>query len=90
MSLSKSKIHGTIGYMMHIATILDQKNHHNRLHREHICFHLALMTHHDHTKFDLPVSCSIRDGTVQYLLIVSKSQEKVSHLYVFFSQRYGF
>ena len=75
---------------MDIATILDQENHHNRPRREYICFHLALMTHHDHTKFYLPVSCSIREAMVQDLLIDSKSQERISYLDVFFSQRYGF
>ena len=70
--------------MMGIATILDQKNHHNRLRREHICLYLALMTHHDHTKFDLPISCSIHDGMVQYLLTDSKSQkEGIASLCIF-------
>ena len=76
--------------MMEIATTLDQKNHHSRPRREHIYFHRALMTYHDHTKLDLPVSCSIHDEMVQGLLIDSKSQERVSHLYVFFSHPYGF
>ena len=55
--------------MIDIATILDQKSRNNRPRKEHICFHLALMTHHYHTKFGFPVSCSILDGMVQDLLV---------------------
>ena len=76
MSLPKSKICETTGYIMDIATILDQKNHHNQTHREHFCFHLALMIHYDHTKFDLLFSSSILNGMVKDLLIDSKSQER--------------
>ena len=76
MSLPKSKICETAGYVMDIATILDQKNDHNQTHREHFCFHLALMTHYDNAKFDLLFSCSILDGMVKDLLIDSKSQQR--------------